>query len=192
MVKVGEMRVATAVPPPNTTGIMHYPIGWEGGPHDRFQWMLNELERVITSTTVVAVVGSSGNVLSRGYGNLIDQANVIVRVNAAGTKGFEDDVGSSTHIRVGWKHGMRDAVNRHVITPGEILILTTSNNRDGQPQWAHKSFEELGAKHARLCINEEWAGQLHTSFLHSKGGWASTGFVALAVVLQRFTVHACP
>lgn len=63
----------------------------------------------------VAVVGSSGNLLRRGYGPLIDAHDVVVRVNGAVTRGYEHDCGHRHHIVVGWYRGLQDAVERHVL-----------------------------------------------------------------------------
>ena len=47
-----------------------------------------------------AVVGSSASLLARRYGAEIDAHTVVVRVNTAPTKGFEELVGSRTDVRV--------------------------------------------------------------------------------------------
>ena len=47
----------------------------------------------------VAIVGSSGIVLNKEYGKLIDSFDIIVRINVARVKGFEKHVGSRTDVR---------------------------------------------------------------------------------------------
>ena len=48
----------------------------------------------------LAIVGSSGNLLSNSYGKLIDSHNIVMRFNAARVVGFETYVGSKTNIRI--------------------------------------------------------------------------------------------
>jgi hypothetical protein len=43
-----------------------------------------------------SVVGSSGALLLRKHGHLIDAADAVLRVNTAPTRGFEEHVGSRT------------------------------------------------------------------------------------------------
>lgn len=62
----------------------------------------------------VAVVGSSGHLLERNYGSLIDSHDVVMRFNYAVTEGYEDYVGTKTTHRV---------VNTHVFNG------TTSKDR---------------------------------------------------------------
>ena len=55
----------------------------------------------------VAIVGSSGILLDKEYGNRIDEYGTVIRFNRAPVIGFESFVGSTTDIRV---------VNAHVFT----------------------------------------------------------------------------
>ena len=53
-----------------------------------------------TAAQSIAVVGSSGSLLFRGFGSEIDEHDVVVRVNGAVTEGYEHDCGrASSHTR---------------------------------------------------------------------------------------------
>ena len=68
------------------------------------------LRSLITRDTRIAVVGSSGNLIDQRHGANIDKHDVIIRMNSAGFKGHEVDVGSRTDLRVGWGQGMPPVV----------------------------------------------------------------------------------
>lgn len=67
----------------------------------------------------VAIVGSSNNVLNRYNGGVIDRFKEVVRFNRAPVKGYEQDVGSRTTLRV---------VNPHVFTCEKFTRWKTDNN----------------------------------------------------------------
>jgi hypothetical protein len=52
----------------------------------------------------LAVVGSSANVLGKGFGPVIDASGDVVRFNRAVTDGFEEHVGHRTTVRVTNQH----------------------------------------------------------------------------------------
>ena len=47
-----------------------------------------------------AVVGNSKKMTTHKMGTLIDEADFVMRFNAAPVKGYEESVGSKTHIRI--------------------------------------------------------------------------------------------
>lgn len=59
--------------------------------HDKFRF---------DGTKRVAVVSSSPTLLNSGYGELIDQHDIVIRFNFSPTRGYEYDVGSRTDIRI--------------------------------------------------------------------------------------------
>lgn len=49
-----------------------------------------------------AVIGNSPNLLGKGYGELIDSHDAVIRMNRGPTKGYESDVGTKTTFRVSY------------------------------------------------------------------------------------------
>ena len=76
-----------------------------GGWHSRAEQFAT-LRSLITRHTLIAVVGSSGSLIGQRHGADIDKHDVIIRMNSAGFKGHEVDVGSRTDLRIGWSQGM--------------------------------------------------------------------------------------
>jgi hypothetical protein len=48
----------------------------------------------------IALVGNGPSLYKSGYGEVIDDKNVVVRMNSAPVKGFEPDVGQRTNFRI--------------------------------------------------------------------------------------------
>jgi hypothetical protein len=61
---------------------------------------LNDIYPILTVSTSIAVVGSSSNVIGKGYSSLIDSYTDVVRFNRAPTKGYESEIGSKSTIRI--------------------------------------------------------------------------------------------
>lgn len=59
----------------------------------------------------IAVVGSSGILLNKEYGELIDGHDIVVRFNASRVKGYEKYVGSKTDIRFMNGHAFNGSSN---------------------------------------------------------------------------------
>ena len=142
--------------------------------------MLSAFTSRITSTTRVAVVGSSGNMMFRHHGREIDGHDVVVRINAAPTEGHESDVGSTTHIRIGWMQGYLDAVRGRVIQRDELLVLTAPNSHMGEPEWEFpwhgdymKYYNELNSlklpEHRLVSIKNGWAAAIRPDILNNEG-----------------------
>ena len=123
----------------------------------------------------VAVVGSSGNLLHRGYGAEIDRHDLVIRVNGATTAGYERDVGvARNHFVLGWSKGLEDAMKRHQFDGGAVALVTNpTRNRGRLPSVA------TGVRAAYL--EADWMGKQHTA-LRSwgfAGSWPSTGWFAV-------------
>lgn len=56
------------------------------------------IDRESTKYSSCAVVGNSGILLNKKYGEFIDSHKAVIRLNNARTKGFEDNVGSKTSV----------------------------------------------------------------------------------------------
>lgn len=139
------------------------------------------LLRRISSATKIAVVGSSGNLLYRNHGHEIDAAKLVIRINGAITEGYENDVGHSTDIRVGWRTGMEDAKRTAgALDANQTLVMTCTNSRQ-----CHWITGEEQSYHVRdtLVIDDSWVASLHAGTLGNTGSWPSTGFIALAMAV---------
>ncbi|MEQ2301217.1 hypothetical protein AMECASPLE_033659, partial [Ameca splendens] len=79
-----------------------------------------------------ALVGNSVNLKGSGYGRLIDNQDIIIRMNFGPTKGYEKDVGTSTTYRVMYPESAMDLNNSThlVLFPFKIQDL----------DWLNKAF----------------------------------------------------
>ena len=124
----------------------------------------------------IAIVGSSGNLLYRGRGREIDQHDVIMRVNGAVTRSYENDSGRDPHqIVVGFDKGLRDAMRHHVLCCGAMAIVTTNNIQKGvRRSWA--------GNNAAVVVNTSFMEKVHGALAFERH-WPSTGFLALVIGL---------
>ena len=123
----------------------------------------------------VAVVGSSGNLLYRGYGPEIDEHDVVIRANGATTAGYEHDVGRARYqFVVCWYTGCHDAYKRHQLTNGAMAIVSSNGYSRGSLPWeAHSA--------ARAYLSPDWMKKQHNNLKQAGAGgsWPSTGWLAL-------------
>jgi hypothetical protein len=111
--------------------------------------------------TSCAVVGASRNLLGSRYGPLIDAHDVVFRVNRAPTEDFVADVGERTTHHVAWPTDL-----------GE-------NQADRE--------NDLGWDPAKVrVVHPEFVRYLHQNWMEARGGFPSTGFIALMIA-----VHVC-
>ena len=82
--------------------------------HDKYKSAASD------SGTRIAVVGSSGNLLYRKHGAEIDAHDVIFRINAPLTNGFEEDVGHELTIRFATDLPIQNADENHQIRPTSL------------------------------------------------------------------------
>ncbi|XP_015225649.1 PREDICTED: CMP-N-acetylneuraminate-beta-galactosamide-alpha-2,3-sialyltransferase 1-like [Cyprinodon variegatus] len=137
-----------------------------------------------------AVVGNSVNLKGSRYGRLIDYQDVIIRMNFAPTKGFEEDVGTKTTYRVMYPESASDLDNSThlVLFPFKIQDL----------DWLMKAFTTgfSGRSYAPLkskinankdlvkVINPAFMKYSHMVWLEGKGTYPSTGFMTLILALH--------
>ena len=140
---------------------------------------------VRTPPRTIAVVGSSGNLRYRGHGRLIDEHDVVIRVNGATTAGYEHDVGKasslalSSQFRVCWETGCNDAWRRGQFTGGNVLAVVSHNLRGGTGKLPYgvsvdhatldSGWMETQRRTLEEASSEEWLQ-----------GWPSTGWFALS------------
>ena len=127
-----------------------------------------QLSKRIKNTSRIAVVGSSGNLLGSSLGPFIDSHDVIIRFNGAFTKGYERDVGTRTHIRIGWEKGFVDA--RSHLSRGEWLLYSCPLSKSCR--WG--SNESLMG-HQGDVLNDAMAVWAKEHLLNHIRGWPSRG-----------------
>ena len=119
----------------------------------------------------IALVGSSGNLLFRGYGRSIDEHDAVIRVNGAMVRGYENDCGHDRHqVVVGWKLGLEDAIERHLLCCGALAVVTSPGQKLG-----HRSS---AGNNTAVILTHEFMAKSH-KLLGYAGMWPSTGFLAL-------------
>jgi uncharacterized membrane protein YgcG len=85
-----------------------------------------DLLRSKTKQGVCAVVGNGGSLGVYELGSEIDQADLVIRLNAGPTRGFERHVGSRTDLRLvnrlhmGFRETSTETVLQHVTTPDTL------------------------------------------------------------------------
>jgi hypothetical protein len=130
-IRVSSRRTPTPAVP-STSGMLL--SGRWGGRWHAAEEQLHALRMRVNRTVRVAVVGSSGNLLSRGHGAAIDAHDLVIRVNDAVVRGFEADVGSRTDLRVTWEKGLIRGLQRGSVSPDDPMVLTRPSKH--RPPWA--------------------------------------------------------
>ncbi|KAM9375546.1 CMP-N-acetylneuraminate-beta-galactosamide-alpha-2,3-sialyltransferase 1-like [Pholidichthys leucotaenia] len=137
-----------------------------------------------------AVVGNSYTLKGSRYGPLIDVNDVVIRINRALVKGYEDDVGSRTTHRVMYPEsaGNLDNTTHLVFFPFKILDI----------EWVIKAFttgfygrsyapviSKIKAnKNLVMVVNPAFVRYVHERWLKKKGQYPSTGFMTLVLALH--------
>ena len=123
----------------------------------------------------IAVVGSSGNLLRRGFGADIDRHDVILRINDAFTAGYEHDCGfgsSSRSVRVGWVVGLRAAAQRGQLRPDTLVLVTGQKPGSGGSEATARWAVTAGAAGA-VPLGADFLMRSH-AILGNAGTWPST------------------
>ena len=96
---------------------------------------------------VCAIVTNSGQLLGKGAGPHIDQSDCIFRMNYAPTRGFENDVGSRTDVRIiGHSNLVKDDF-KHNKSLVDDLFSSENNNHSLLvlvPWLFHKELNKTG------------------------------------------------
>ncbi|XP_054620676.1 CMP-N-acetylneuraminate-beta-galactosamide-alpha-2,3-sialyltransferase 1-like isoform X2 [Dunckerocampus dactyliophorus] len=103
-----------------------------------------------------AVVGNSGNLKGSHYGTLIDDHDIIIRMNRGRTKGYEKDI--------------KDLL---------WLLKTFTPRENGQ-----ENPEKRGNKDLVMILNPAFMKYVHEMWLKKRAKYPSTGFMAFALSLQ--------
>ncbi|XP_026156911.1 CMP-N-acetylneuraminate-beta-galactosamide-alpha-2,3-sialyltransferase 1-like [Mastacembelus armatus] len=137
-----------------------------------------------------AVVGNSGNLKGSHYGPLIDFQDVIIRMNAGQTKGYEVDVGNRTTHHIMYPESAIDLDNTThlVLFPFKImdfewLIKALTTGFNGTSYMPVKS-NITANKDLVMVINPGFIRHVHEMWLQNKGKYPSTGFMAVVLALH--------
>ncbi|KAF3707728.1 CMP-N-acetylneuraminate-beta-galactosamide-alpha-2,3-sialyltransferase 1 [Channa argus] len=137
-----------------------------------------------------AVVGNSANLIRSHYGPLIDFHDVVIRINAGQTKGYETDVGNKTTHRIMYPESATDLDNTThlVLFPFKIqdlewLISALTTGFSGKWYLPIKSKIKAN-KNLVMVMNPAFMKYVHDAWLENKGNYPSTGFMALLLALH--------
>lgn len=141
----------------------------------------------------VAVVGSSGNLLKRELGAVIDRHDIVIRMNDAPTKGYHKHVGAKTTIRVVAHNALRPAMFS-LLKETQYLIIW------GAPQHYQKivpMIKKIKMMYPGLAIYRlsQKAMQLNDAEYEARtgknrlasGAWLSTGWFSIFIAFNLKT-----
>lgn len=149
----------------------------------------------LNATNKIAVVGSSGNLLTHRNGGLIDDCDMVIRMNAAPTRNFEPHVGSKTTIRI----VAHNAVNsnlagmcrglRYLVIWGaeQHYVSILPRVRELKRKFPSLTIYRLSQEAMKLN-DEEFEVQTGVNRLAS-GAWLSTGWFALYLALNLLDIE---
>lgn len=135
--------------------------------------------------TTCAVVGASRNLLGARQADLIDNHDVVIRVNRAPTAEFAVDVGTKTTHHVMWPTNLgEDQADRRAFLLVNPMTLHTPDLFDRILSLVEN---DLGWETRRVrIIHPGFVMYLHQNWMEARGGFPSTGFIALMMA-----VHVC-
>lgn len=139
-----------------------------------------------------AVVGNSGNLLNSKRGALIDSHSIVIRMNKAVTKGYEEDVGNRTTHHFMYPESAID------LNPGVHLVLLPFKLRDMQWLSSALSTGTITVTYMRvknlvradkdkvLVVNPAFFKYTYDKWTEHHGRYPSTGIMAII-----FALHIC-
>uniref|UniRef100_A0A8C4R9G1 ST6 N-acetylgalactosaminide alpha-2,6-sialyltransferase 4 n=1 Tax=Eptatretus burgeri TaxID=7764 RepID=A0A8C4R9G1_EPTBU len=152
-----------------------------------------------------AVVFSSGHLLDAGGGQNIDQAGCVFRMNTAPTQGYEQDVGSCTHVRVMSHTSIPILIRTFVLNPvgtnvtyvvwGPVQQMRRNKGGLGEPVGVtYRALKGLVGRHPGLSVytlTEQEMKESDRIFLLEtgkdrlkSGSYLSTGWFTLILALR--------
>ena len=135
----------------------------------------------------IAVVGSSGILLDKEYGKLIDEHDIVVRFNVSRVRGFEKHVGSKTDIRFMNGHafnGSSDSNRFKSHYPNFVANL--KNETLIVKSWNHQEFIE-GVLKTSPQNNVYFINPPFTQYCNSMTGQEATCGMVGVTFLTLFT-----
>uniref|UniRef100_A0A3Q2CX78 CMP-N-acetylneuraminate-beta-galactosamide-alpha-2,3-sialyltransferase 1-like n=1 Tax=Cyprinodon variegatus TaxID=28743 RepID=A0A3Q2CX78_CYPVA len=136
-----------------------------------------------------AVVGNSVNLKGSGYGPLIDHHDIIIRMNAGPTKGYEKDVGTRTTHHVMYPESAVDLDNSThlVVFAFKIQDLEWSTKALTTGFYVNQSKKNMQDDTTSvMVVNPAFMKYVHEVWMKRRGTYPSTGFMTLVLAL-----HVC-
>ncbi|XP_056154766.1 CMP-N-acetylneuraminate-beta-galactosamide-alpha-2,3-sialyltransferase 1-like, partial [Lampris incognitus] len=137
-----------------------------------------------------AVVGNSDNLKGSHYGPLIDINDVVIRMNAARTKGFEADVGSRTTLHAMYPESAVDLANTThlVLFPYKTLdiqwLISAFTTGSITLTYTRVRARIKANKDLVMVLNPAFIKYVHDIWLEKHGKYPSTGILALILSLH--------
>ncbi|XP_072013624.1 CMP-N-acetylneuraminate-beta-galactosamide-alpha-2,3-sialyltransferase 2-like [Amphiura filiformis] len=139
-----------------------------------------------------AVVGNSGNLRGSKYGKLIDSHDMVIRINKAKVKGFEEDVGHKDTHRIMYPESAIDLQNdTHFVLAAFKTIdvqWIVSALTDGSVTKTYMPVKKKINTHKSkvMIYNPALLHHIHTVWQGGKGRYPSTGAMGIFMAL-----HSC-
>ena len=135
----------------------------------------------------IAVVGSSGILLDKEYGKLIDEHDIVVRFNVSRVKGFEKYVGSKTDIRFMNGHAFNDSSDPNRFKSHDPnFVANLQNETLIVKSWNHQEFIE-GVLKTSPQNNVYFINPPFTRYCNSMTGQEATCGMVGVFFLSLFT-----
>lgn len=135
----------------------------------------------------IAVVGSSGILLDKEYGELIDEHDIVVRFNASRVKGYEKHVGSKTTIRFMNGHAFNGSSNSNRFKSHDPNFVSNLENETLiVKSWNHQEFIE-GVLKTSPQNNVYFINPPFTQYCNSLTGQEATCGMVGVIFLTLFT-----
>lgn len=135
----------------------------------------------------IAVVGSSGILLDKEYGKLIDEHDIVVRFNVSRVKGFEKHVGSKTDIRFMNGHAFNGSSDSNRFKSHDPnFVANLENETLIVKSWNHQEFIE-GVLKTSPQNNVYFINPPFTQYCNSMTGQEATCGMVGVTFLTLFT-----
>ena len=157
---------------------------------------LGRITQLVTSTTRIAAVGSSGNLRYRQQGVEIDSHDIVIRTNAAIVHSYAEDVGRRTDWRVVWEEGLANSLNLDLINENTIVLSTCFGLQQEDVTCIDPAL--VDATRARgavyLTLSHGWVVQRLWQEALGAPHWQmpSTGFVSIGVAVALTQAVGAP
>lgn len=152
-----------------------------------------------------ALVSSSGRILKQNKGSEIDAADCVLRMNCAPIKGFEDDVGHRTTVRVVSQFSVKNCLSylqSNLNDPVESFIAWGTENHFSPKSSVHKVLLEAAekdpkTKYYRVTEEHYWFQDVVFKNVTGQervksGSWLTTGWFTFDIIksaCQRTKVY---